>query len=55
MSEWRCLTGTLQEVDKLIRLLIRFYSPLAHHHVEAFNLRPDEFDLDAMLSETPRD
>lgn len=46
---------TKKEVDRLIRLLIRFYSPHAHHHVEAFNLRPAEFDLEKMLSETPRD
>lgn len=46
--------GSLQEVERLVRLLIRFYSPHAHHHVEAFNLRPEEFDLDKMLKETPR-
>lgn len=45
----------LQEVARLVRLLIRFYSPHAHHHVEAFNLRPAEFDLEKLLMETPRD
>lgn len=42
-----------QEVARLVRLLIRFYSPHAHHHVEAFNLRPEEFDLDQLMKETP--
>eukprot|EP00903_Cladosiphon_okamuranus_P012709 g11883.t1 len=46
---------TKKEVDRLVRLLIRFYSPHAHHHVEAFNLRTEEFDLEKMLQETPRD
>lgn len=44
-----------QEVERLVRLLIRFYSPHAHHHVEAFNLKPDKFDLQKLLQETPRD
>ncbi|CAN0376299.1 unnamed protein product [Scytosiphon promiscuus] len=44
-----------KEVARLVRLLIRFYSPHAHHHVEAFNLRPEEFDLEKLLLETPRD
>ncbi|CAM9849675.1 unnamed protein product [Ectocarpus sp. 4 AP-2014] len=46
---------TKKEVDRLVRLVIRFYSPHAHHHVEAFNLRPQEFDLEKLLQETPRD
>ncbi|CAM9138151.1 unnamed protein product [Ectocarpus fasciculatus] len=47
---------TKKEVDRLVRLLIRFYSPhMAHNHVEAFNLRPQEFDLEKLLQETPRD
>lgn len=44
-----------QEVARLVRLLLRFYSPHAHHHVETFNLRPQEFDLDVLLKEIPRE
>lgn len=45
----------MQDVARLVRLLIRFYSPHAHHHVEAFNLRPEEFDFDKLMKETPRE
>ncbi|CAN0471646.1 unnamed protein product [Ascophyllum nodosum] len=46
---------TKKEVERLLRLLIRFYSPHAYHYVEAFNHRPGEFNLENFLQETPRD